>query len=127
MQQNPNANNRKAPKTTQSIDRSDQNDGNAKRRVEDERDGGGSLEYRTTKSKSMGNQEEERHTRTPAAAAATMTEVAAGHSVADAAAAYLEGAKKLIRTHRRELLNVAVGLAILGISMYVVTGRGRHD
>ncbi|CAH9107729.1 unnamed protein product [Cuscuta epithymum] len=127
VQQNPDTSNREAPKTTQSTDTSDQNDEIATRRVEEERDGGGGrLEDGRTKSKSMGyKQDGESNTRM--AAAATMTEVAAaGHSAAAAAAAYLEGAKKLIWTHRREMLNVAVGLAILGISIYVITGR-RHD
>ncbi|CAH9107733.1 unnamed protein product [Cuscuta epithymum] len=114
-----------ALKTKQRTDRGDQSVETAKRRAEEE-SGGSGLEDGRTKSKSMGKEEEEeRHTRIPAAApAATTTEIAAGYSAA--AAAYFEGAKELIRTHRREMVTVAMGLAILGISIYVITGR-RHD
>ncbi|CAH9108102.1 unnamed protein product [Cuscuta europaea] len=100
------------PDTRQSTDKSDQNDETARRRAEEERDGGGGLEAGSKKSKSMGKEEESRTGGIPAAAA-TMTE----------AAGYYEVAKKLIRTHQRKILNVAVGLAILGISMYVIPGH----
>ncbi|CAH9108106.1 unnamed protein product [Cuscuta europaea] len=119
----PDVNNREAPKTAQSPHTSDQNDDTAKRGVETESGAGGSggLEDGATKRKSIGEEEESRHTGIPAAAAATMrTEVAA--------ATYYEVAKNLISTHQREILNVAVGLAILGMSMYLIPSRRRrHD
>ncbi|CAH9120026.1 unnamed protein product [Cuscuta epithymum] len=83
--------------------------------TEEERDGGGGLEDGSTKSKSMGKEEESHAGGITEAAAATMT------------AGYYEVAKELIRTHRREILSVAVGLAILGMSMYLIPDRRCHD
>ncbi|CAH9120024.1 unnamed protein product [Cuscuta epithymum] len=114
------------PQPAQSAHTSDQNDETVKRGVEKESGAGGSggLEDVGTKSKSTREEEESRHTGIPTAATMTTTEVA-GYS--SAAATYYEVAKELIRTHRQEILNVAVGLAILGISMYFIPGRRRHD